>query len=164
MIIYLEHLFILTFVQFVCYHFASSPVIRFCSFLFSVYVDPVFHINPYRTEIFPKFVGVVHLWKFYLRTELNTDSSPDCELYNRSSNVSSCGPSFLLLRSLGRMSLTLHVDLKLFLLVCIACMWFGVFKRSLFNDLVFGDGVLQLVRRLVSTIATFHTNVPSLRE
>lgn len=62
------------------------------------------------------------------------------------------------------MSLTLHVELKLFLLVCIACMWFNVFTQSLFNDLVFGDGVLQLVRRLVSAIATFHTNVHSVRE
>lgn len=43
-------------------------------------------------------------------------------------------------------------------------MWFGVFKRSVFNDLTFGDGVLQLVRRLVSNIATFHINLHSLRK
>lgn len=44
---------------------------------------------------------------------------PDCEFYNPSSNVLSCWPSFLLLCSIGRMSLMLHVELKLFLLVCV---------------------------------------------
>ena len=57
-----------------------------------------------------------------------------------------------------------HVEPKLVLLVCIACMWFGVFIWSPFNDLVFGNGVLHLVGRLISTIATPLTNVYSLRK
>jgi len=60
------------------------------------------------------------------------------------------------------MSLTLRVELKLFLLVSMFS-WY-VLKWSLFNDPVLRGGVLQRVRRLVSAIGTFRTNVHSLRK
>jgi hypothetical protein len=55
-----------------------------------------------------------------------------------------------LLRSSGRMSFMLHVYLRLMLFVCIACMWFCFFQWTLSDVLFFGNGVLQLVRRLES--------------
>jgi len=51
--------------------FCFESSVPFLFIHFSVYVGHVFHINPYRTEILPKFVGAVHLSKFYLCTELN---------------------------------------------------------------------------------------------
>ena len=53
------------------------------------------------------------------------------------------------------MSPTLCVYLILILFVCIACMWFCVFKWSLSDDLVFGGGVRQLVCWLESLILHF---------
>jgi len=67
--------FILIYLQFVCCYTASSLVIHLRSYFLSGYVDPVFHINPQWTEIFPKFVGAMCLSKFHPHTKLNVASS-----------------------------------------------------------------------------------------